>query len=159
MPVAALLLVSACTAEPANDGDASTPSAPEPVPTAATIGAAPATDPEPPPAAGAGMAMKATGWLTIGADGAVQTTYLDPEGRYRDYRDGQPFARGEWARGPEGRLCFEPEAGRGTCWETGAADDDGSVIATDADGKTIRITRIAYLAPDGAPDGEIDRGG
>ncbi|MGB3710234.1 MAG: hypothetical protein WA985_00940 [Erythrobacter sp.] len=94
-----------------------------------------------------------TGWLTIGTDGAVQTTYFDADGRYRDLRNGEPAGEGAWRRGPEGRVCFVPDAGRGACWTTEDVDDEGEATATDGEGRTIAIRRIAYLPPEDE-DGE-----
>ncbi len=93
------------------------------------------------------IAVARTGWLTIGSDGAVQITHFDPQGRYRDLRNGEMVAQGNWQRGPENRLCFEPDAGRGECWTIGDVDEEGEAIATDSDGKTIAIRRVAYLPP------------
>jgi len=95
------------------------------------------------------VTVEETGWLTIGSDGAVQTTYFDSDGRYRDRRNGEPVAQGSWRRGPDDRLCFEPDAGRGACWSIDEPDEDGVAIAEDADGKTIAIRRVAYLPPEG----------
>ncbi|MGJ8598287.1 hypothetical protein, partial [Sulfitobacter sp.] len=72
------------------------------------------------------IAMGGTGWLTIGNDGAVQTTFLDSDGRFRDFRNGELLAEGNWERMPDERLCFEPDAGRGDCWEVEAPDADGT---------------------------------
>lgn len=94
------------------------------------------------------LAIEGTAWLTIGGDGSVQTTFLDPEGRYRDLRDGVPLAEGSWLRDPDGRLCFEPDAGRGACWTFGDIGEDGEAIATDGEGKTIAIKRVAYRPPE-----------
>lgn len=98
------------------------------------------------------IAMAGTGWLTIGNDGAVQTTFLDSDGRYRDFRNGELLAEGGWERAPDDRLCFEPDAGRGACWVTKAPDADGSILVTDADGKSVEIKRVAYIAPTDVED-------
>ena len=88
-----------------------------------------------------------SGWLTVGTDGAVQTTFFDAGGRYRDYRNGDLFASGTWQQRPDGRLCFEPESGRGACWSFSKPDENGDVTATNADGKAIEIKRVTYVAP------------
>lgn len=96
-----------------------------------------------------------SGWLTVGADGAVQTTFFDAGGRYRDLRNGEPFAQGKWEQRPDGKICFEPDEGAGSCWTTASPDDNGEVIATDDDGMAIAIKRITYVAP---PSDEEDGG-
>ena len=86
-------------------------------------------------------------WLTIGADGAVQTTFLDAEGRYRDLRNGTLVAGGGWEERPEGTVCFEPDTGRGECWEITATEDDGTLIATNAQDKRVQLKQVAYAPP------------
>ena len=88
-----------------------------------------------------------SGWLTIGTDGAVQTTFLDTGARYRDFRNSELLAEGTWEVREDGALCFEPDAGRGDCWEIGAADENGAAVATNSDGKVIEIKRVTYLPP------------
>ena len=94
-----------------------------------------------------------SGWLTVGADGAVQTTFFDAGGRYRDLRNGEPFAQGKWEQRPDGKICFEPDEGAGACWTTAPPDDNGEVIATDEDGMAIVIKRITYVAPPSDDEG------
>lgn len=94
-----------------------------------------------------------SGWLTIGGDGAVQTTFFDAGGRYRDLRNGALLAEGSWELREDASVCFEPDAGRGACWQIGAVDDNGTAIATDPDGKQIEIRRVTYVAPPPAEDG------
>lgn len=95
-----------------------------------------------------------SGWLTIGSDGAVQTTFLDPGGRYRDLRNGALVAEGSWQQNSDGALCFEPDSGRGACWETGRMADDGTALATSGEGKRIVLRRVAYVAPPAPEDSE-----
>lgn len=102
--------------------------------------------------AGSDFTMAESGWLTVGADGAVQTTFFEPDGRYRDLRNGALIAQGRWERRNDGMLCFEPDSGIGACWETGPVNDAGEAIATDTTGKRITIRRIAYLAPAASAD-------
>ena len=59
--------------------------------------------------------MAGTAWLTVGTDGAVQTTLIDADGRYRDMRNGELFGEGTWQLLPNGTICFEPETGVGAC--------------------------------------------
>lgn len=100
------------------------------------------------------LSLTESGWLTVGTDGAVQTTFFDAGGRYRDLRNGEPFATGKWEQRPDGTVCFEPDEGAGACWKTGRPDADGDVIATDEDGKSIAIKRITYVAPPSEDAGE-----
>ncbi len=103
------------------------------------------------------LAVAETGWLTIGSDGAVQTTFFDTGGRYRDLRNGTLLSQGNWQQRPDGELCFEPDAGLGACWTTSSEEDGGTVIATNGDGKRIEIKRVTYIAPP-APDEEEEGG-
>ncbi len=103
---------------------------------------------------GQDVAVSETGWLTVGTDGAVQTTFFDAGGRYRDLRNGALLAEGMWEQRPDGTVCFEPDAGLGACWETGSEDETGTVIATNGDGKRIEIKRVTYLAPPAPEEGE-----
>ena len=112
--------------------------------------AATAADPSATPTANSSSAdivSAESGWLTVGKDGAVQTTFFDTGGRYRDLRNGELFAEGSWEKRPDGRVCFEPDDGLGACWETSSADENGDAMATNDDGKTIAIRRITYIAP------------
>lgn len=106
-------------------------------------GATPETTPSP----DTDITVAESGWLTVGTDGAVQTTFFDPDGRYRDLRNGEPFGEGAWEQRPDGKVCFEPDSGRGACWETDQADENGEAKATNGDGKSIVIKQITYLAP------------
>ncbi|KEO85569.1 hypothetical protein EH30_13710 [Erythrobacter sp. JL475] len=96
---------------------------------------------------GRDISFSETAWLTVGVDGAVQTTFFDADGRYRDLRNGALTAQGGWERRGDGMLCFEPDTGSGACWDTGPVDDKGEAIATDTAGKRIAIKRVAYIAP------------
>ena len=131
----AALAMSACATEPSDD-----PSGSE---DAAESGSASSQSER----SGQDVAVSETGWLTVGTDGAVQTTFFDAGGRYRDLRNGALMAEGMWEQRPDGTVCFEPDAGIGACWETGSEDETGTVIATNGDGKRIEIKRVTYLAP------------
>ena len=128
------LTLAGCTGEPADGGGTSALSE-SPTPEAAPSSSE--------------LAVAQTGWLSIGADGAVQTTFFDADGRYRDLRNGEPFAQGGWEQRPDGSICFEPDEGAGACWMTGAPDAAGEIIVTSTDGKAIAIRRITYMAPTG----------
>lgn len=131
--LAAALAVSACAA---GGEDTSAPADAE----------APAVDKEP-ETQGRDISFSETAWLTVGTDGAVQTTFFDADGRYRDLRNGALTAQGGWERRGDGMLCFEPDTGSGACWDTGPVDDKGEAIATDTAGMRIVIKRVAYIAP------------
>lgn len=96
--------------------------------------------------------MAETGWLTVGEDGAVFTTFLDAGGTYRDFRNGSPWQTGTWQRREDGRLCFVPDAADrvGGCWTTGELSEDGTMKATNQDDKAIELKRVTYLAPEAA---------
>lgn len=91
----------------------------------------------------------ASGWLSVGSDGSVQTTFLDAGGRYRDFRNGTAADIGKWEARADGSLCFTPDTGRGDCWSAGMLEDDGSSIVTSASGRRVEIKRITYAAPSG----------
>ena len=95
------------------------------------------------------IAMAETGWLTIGRDGSVHTTQFDADGTYRDYRNGEFLQSGTWRRREDGLLCFTPASQDrlGACWETKGLEDDGTMRALDADGRTIQLRRVSYLPP------------
>ena len=94
------------------------------------------------------LVMAETAWLSVSADGAVYTTYLDPDGRYRDTRDGAIVYAGKWEQNTSGQLCFAPDAGQGVCWDHKAPGLDGVLRATHPDGHAIELKRIAYTPPD-----------
>ena len=94
--------------------------------------------------------MASTAWLTVGTDGAVQTTLIDAEGRYRDMRNGELFGEGTWQQRPNGTICFEPETGVGACWETETTGDDGTLKAVNGDDRRIELKRVTYTPPETA---------
>lgn len=93
------------------------------------------------------IVLSQTAWLSVSEDGAVLTTFLDPNGRYRDLRNGEPAFEGDWSERPDGKLCFTPDAGLGGCWSIGAPGDNGEARATNADGRAILLKRISYAPP------------
>lgn len=109
---------------------------------AAVEGNAPA-EPEPT----SRVVLTETAWLSVSEDGAVFTTFLDPDGRYRDLRNGEPAYAGDWSERPDGKLCFTPDAGQGGCWAIGAPGDGGEMRATNSDGRAITLKRITYAPP------------
>lgn len=96
-----------------------------------------------------------TGWLSVGADGSVQTTFLDADGRYRDFRNGVAADTGSWERRPAGTFCMHPDAGKSACWTDDRPDKDGSIMVISDDGRRVELKPIAYNAPidDEADDG------
>ncbi|MEM1195591.1 MAG: hypothetical protein AAGH57_05760 [Pseudomonadota bacterium] len=104
------------------------------------------------------LEMAQTAWLSVSDDGAVYTTFLDPDGRYRDMQGGALAYTGAWEQGAARELCFTPDKGAGSCWSHGAPGLDGVMRATSSAGRAIALKRIAYVPPpapkesaDGAP--------
>ncbi|MEM1052098.1 MAG: hypothetical protein AAGI28_08380 [Pseudomonadota bacterium] len=91
--------------------------------------------------------MADTGWLSVGSDGTVQTTFFDPDGRYRDFRNGESADVGAWQQRPDGSICFTPDQGMGDCWKTDGREADGSAVVTSTSGKRVVIKQITYAAP------------
>lgn len=143
-----ILLLACGACAPAEDGSASTgeEEASGPQDDAADSVATPAT----------GVLMADTGWLSVGSDGSVQTTFLDTGGRYRDLRNGVAFDAGTWEGRPDGSVCFAPEDGQAQCWAPESMGDDGTTIVTSEDGKRVEIKRITYTAPVEETDAEAD---
>lgn len=144
--VSAALLLTSCSADPAQD-------VPEPTDAQADTSAAPA----PVPSAAVPDQFSGTAWRSIAEDGARYTTYLDAGGRYRDLRNGDPWAEGSWVLNDvDGqRLCFTPDSDDASqaCWEPGAMSGD-TLSATDADGRRIEVRQVEYEVP--AASGEED---
>lgn len=91
----------------------------------------------------------ATAWRATAEDGARYTTYLDPEGSYRDFRNGDPWQEGTWEHvdAEGGRvLCFTPdaEAGIERCWEPGRMRGDTMEAQGDS-GVKIELERVEYV--------------
>ncbi|MEO1730496.1 MAG: hypothetical protein AAFR64_07130 [Pseudomonadota bacterium] len=93
------------------------------------------------------LVIAQTAWLSVSTDGAVYTTFLDPDGRYRDIRDGEIVFAGSWEQNTSGRLCFAPDQGKGACWEHGSPGLNGEMRATNEDGYAIEVKRITYTPP------------
>lgn len=93
------------------------------------------------------LLMADTAWLSVGSDGSVQTTFLDADGQYRDFRNGVAADTGSWESRLDGSLCLTPAVGRGDCWTSEKLEDDGSTILTSAGGKRVEIKQITYTAP------------
>lgn len=141
------LTLSSCEAPADSSGEAATPSASASEAGDAADGGEKET---------AVLVFAESGWLTVGADGGVQTTFLDADGRYRDLRNGEQVAQGSWQQRPDGSLCFEPDTGFGACWTIEPLEDDGSAIAVNGEGKRIEVRRVSYIGPDASNDGDTD---
>lgn len=93
------------------------------------------------------MVMAETAWLSVSREGEVYTTFLDADGRYRDLVGGALAFAGRWEQSADGELCFEPDSGTAACWDHDAPQPDGVMRATEPDGRTIELKRIAYRPP------------
>ena len=98
--------------------------------------------------------MSGTAWRTVGEDGAILSTFLDADGRFRDFRNGDPMQEGSWDQPQEGRLCFTPEAEDrlGECWTLGKLRKNGEMRATSDTGLEIKLRQIAYVAEETGDD-------
>jgi hypothetical protein len=94
------------------------------------------------------LAMAETAWLSVGEDGSVYTTYLDPDGKYRDTSNGEVVYAGEWDQNTQGQLCFNPDKGEGVCWAHKSPGLNGVMRAKHPDGHAIELKRIAYVPPE-----------
>lgn len=94
------------------------------------------------------VSMAETGWLVVGRDGSIFTTYLDADDTYRDLRNGQPLETGQWTLSNDSELCFTPEAQdrAGDCWTLDTPGDDGALRATNTAGLEIELRQIPYQA-------------
>ena len=129
----ATLLIAGCSTESGSGGS-------DPIAPSGEASASGTLSPE-------SLVMAETAWLSISEEGAVYTTYLDPDGRYRDLRDGQVVFAGSWEQDASEKLCFTPEEGTGACWTHGAPGLDGVMRATNEAGRAIELKRISYTPP------------
>ncbi|MEE4153555.1 MAG: hypothetical protein V2I27_05305 [Erythrobacter sp.] len=90
------------------------------------------------------ISMPGTAWLSVSREGYAYQTFIDPDGRYRDYRDGALVFTGTWREDTTGELCFAPDEGAGKCWSFGGPQPDGSLRVTDEDGREVILRRITY---------------
>jgi hypothetical protein len=135
VPAFAALALSACSPTEDTGGDA---------PDAADPAALPSDEPAP-------QIFAATAWRAVAEDGARYTTQLDPDGTYRDLRNGDPWQTGSWtySDGEQGKLlCFTPgdENGIERCWEPERVRGD-TMRATSDSGTTIELERVDYEPP------------
>lgn len=138
------LALAACTGQKADQ-----PLSTDTGETGASATATPSGEPAP-------EAFAATGWRALAEDGARYTTYLDPDGTYRDLRNGDPWQTGSWryldSEGDK-RLCFKPddENGLERCWQPGRMSGD-TLRAKGDGGITIELERVEYQPPAEADD-------
>lgn len=94
--------------------------------------------------------LQLSAWRAEGADGAIYSTFLDPEGRYRDLKNGNLYQEGDWEVRTDGALCFLPDGEnvRGDCWELASPEEDGAIIATHSSGRRVELQRIDYRVPE-----------
>ena len=99
-----------------------------------------------------------TAWRVMAEDGARYVTYIDADGTYRDFRNGEPWQEGSWKFDPAEEsgdgvdlLCFMPDAEDGSerCWEPGRLLDD-ELIVTSGGGRRVALEKVTYSAPEGA---------
>ena len=99
-----------------------------------------------------------TAWRVMAEDGARYVTYIDADGTYRDFRNGEPWQQGSWKFDPAEEsgdgvdlLCFMPDAEDGSerCWEPGRLLDD-ELIVTSGGGRRVALEKVTYAAPEGA---------
>lgn len=111
--------------------------------------------PEPPPLPDE---FSRTAWRTRDESGAQYTTFLDPAGRYRDMRNGDPWREGAWKYDSEDRICFTPdgENSLGQCWNPERMDDGGRMIVTSASGRRVRLESVEYRRPEAPVDAESE---
>ncbi len=154
--VCSAAMLIACTAcnspQPGNNPDFSeTASGGQPSDTLADDGAStPGTATEAGAAQGQSgplLDMTGTGWRVTGEDGSIYTSFLDPDGNYRDFRNGTLWQTGTWERRGDGRLCFTPddEDRVGECWTNDPPIDDGTMLTTNDAGRTIELLRVTYI--------------
>ena len=117
--------------------------------------AQPASDDTPQPAH---SEFSDTAWRVMAEDGARYVTYIDADGTYRDYRNGEPWQEGSWKFDPAEEssdgadlLCFTPDAEDGSerCWEPGRLLDD-ELIVTSGGGRRVALEKVTYVAPEEA---------
>lgn len=90
-----------------------------------------------------------TAWRITSDDGARYTTYLDENGRYRDFRNGDPWQEGTWETDSEDRLCFLPdeEGAALSCWTPDRMDGNDAMIASGQGGTRIKLQQVDYIPP------------
>ena len=97
----------------------------------------------------------ATAWRSMSEDGARYTTYLDSDGSYRDFRNGDPWQTGAWRYDVNAGsvLCLRPadENGIERCWKPGKMRGETLVVTGDGD-RRIELERVEYAPPEDGDD-------
>ncbi len=102
------------------------------------------------------ISWSGTAWLTVSREGFAYITFIDADGRYRDYRDGTLVYTGDWRENRERELCFAPDEGAGECWGLSGLQPDGTLRVADEDGGEVLLRRVTYTLP--AQADEADEG-
>lgn len=85
-------------------------------------------------------------WDISNPDGSTARTQLNADGTYVDIVDGDESGGGTWRRDGDS-LCFDgsAEGEEEACWNT-TAEANGSFTATDANGVSVNVSRVAETA-------------
>ncbi len=140
LALAPIAVLASCSA-PSEDGESADESIPVSPAERAAISVDETSDQK-------SVALANSAWRLEGEDGAIYTTYLDGDGTYRDFKNGEPFQDGEWQEVTEGRVCFTPsnDERRGECWVNEPQDMNGSMRTTSDSGKTVELRQVTYVA-------------
>lgn len=139
-----LALLAACADNPSEEDAA-------PAPENTAEAAAAPTSTLPPPSEPVEMA--GTAWAANDNDGAVYTTFIDPDGTYRDFRDGEIWQIGSWDKPGGNRICYRPDnSGEDAddarlCWTVRPPGRDGVMTAVDEDGREVVVRQVEYSEP------------
>ena len=149
--MAALPLLAGCDAGETDEAvtDEVVADSSEASPTATETSREPPTEP---------ITMAGTAWDAIDSNGAVYTTFIDPEGTYRDFRDGEMWQTGSWDRPGGNRICYKPddpieEEGSRLCWTVRPPGEDGVMVAIDENGREVTVRQVEYVEPEDASEG------
>lgn len=138
--LAPLAVCASCTAPAEESG--------EPAADTASPDAAATDEAAGPPEDADRVALANTAWRVQGEDGAIYTTYLDADGTYRDFKNGESLQEGSWEEVSEGRLCFTPadEERTGECWSNERQEKDGTMRTTSDSERTVELRQVTYVA-------------
>lgn len=145
-----ILLAANCTDPAATGNETSVIEAAEGVEAEAGTAATDASPSPTPTGPASNMTMESSAWRVTGEDGAIYTTYIDPDGTYRDFKNGDPWNTGTWERLPDGRLCYSPHAEdrSGACWALDGPHNNGVMRATNDSGFEIELQQVTYAEPE-----------
>ena len=133
-PVLALLACACSGSEEAVDGGDAVPAAGE------------TAEPAPPSVE---VELPGSAWRVRGPQGAVFVTYFDPDGVFRDLRNGEPNQTGTWTEDSEGGVCLTPDVeGAATdCWTFEERSEDGTIQARKGE-VAVELEPVDYVAPE-----------